>query len=314
MRFVGSTSTAIWKQRVLGGVGSFVMYALLLIVGVLKLGTLETVALGVSLAVYAAAYSRGDSRVVRWLVAAFDAGLLLLMVRATGMTQSPFVMLAPVWFFGVALANLSDGNDAPVPWMIALALIALLGGGYGGENFLLYAVITVVMVTAMAGAVLTLTSERTAGRADPLLGMMLNRSAGLALLEAMTKAGEPFTLAFVDLGEFKQVNDRHGHKVGDEVLLEIGKRLRSSVDRQDLVARYGGDEFLIAVRDPGTLERVRARLEPMIQTSAGLLSVRADLGDVPFERGEDLDKVLERADRAMYQRKAAAKLSRLQPA
>ena len=138
--------------------------------------------------------------------------------------------------------------------------------------------------------------------------MLLNRNAGLERLEEMAKTGEVFTLAFVDLAEFKSINDQHGHKVGDEVLLEIGKRLRAGVSSRDLVARYGGDEFLVALRDPATLIRLRESLEAAVMTSVGQINVRADVGHVPFERGEDVDVLLERADAAMYSSKRAAKL------
>jgi diguanylate cyclase (GGDEF)-like protein len=125
----------------------------------------------------------------------------------------------------------------------------------------------------------------------------------------MAAAGEVFTLPFVDLAEFKTINDLHGHKVSAEVLLEIGKRLKAGVGNRDLVARYGGDEFLVALRDSATLEGLRQSLEETVMTSVGALVVRADIGHVPFERGEDVDILLERTDAAMYARKRSAKLA-----
>lgn len=74
------------------------------------------------------------------------------------------------------------------------------------------------------------------------------------------------------------------------------------------VARYGGDEFLIALRYSATLEGLRESLGAPVTTSAGTLNIRADIGHVPFERGEDIDILLERADAAMYARKRSAKL------
>ena len=309
MRFVGSTSSEIWRQRVVGGFSTFAAYLGLHFAGVFHLDVFALGALAIGLLIYGVALTRTNLTWLRWPAACWDAFAMFLLIRATGMTASPFTILMPVWFFGVALANLIDGDTRPVPWMLVLGFLGLIGGGWDGPNFLLYAFTSLTATAAMGAAVFTLTSERTAGRSDPLLPMLLNRSAGLERLETMARGREAFTLAFVDLGEFKQINDRHGHKIGDEVLLETGRRLRAGVMKGDLVARYGGDEFLVAVRDASSLERVRALLEAPISTSSGALSVRADIGSVPFERGEDVDALLDRADVAMYRHKRAAKLT-----
>ena len=308
MHFVGSSSLAIWRQRVIGGLSAFLLYVLLYFTGILNLGPLELSAQIIGCLGYVFALFTTGPRWLRWTVATWDAVVLCLLIRANGMTASPFLVMVPVWFFGVALANLMDGDTAPVPWMLLLALLAPLLGGIGGDHYPLFAITVVAATAAMGGGVFTLASERRAGRSDPLLTMLLNRNAGLERLEEMAKTGEVFTLAFVDLAEFKSINDQHGHKVGDEVLLEIGKRLRAGVSSRDLVARYGGDEFLVALRDPATLIRLRESLEAAVMTSVGQINVRADVGHVPFERGEDVDVLLERADAAMYSSKRAAKL------
>ena len=309
MHFVGSSPLAIWRQRVIGGLSAFLLYVLLYLTGILNLGPLELSAQILGCVGYALALFTTGPRWLRWTLATWDAVVICLLIRANGMTASPFLMMIPVWFFGVALANLIDGDTAPVPWMLLLALLAPLIGGIGGDQYVLYAITVLAATAAMGGGAFTLASERRTGRSDPLLAMLLNRSAGLEKLEEMAKTGEVFTLVFVDLADFKIINDQHGHKVGDEVLLEIGKRLKAGVTNRDVVARYGGDEFLVALRDAATLERLRATLEPAVATSVGTLHVRADIGSVPFERGEDIDVLLERADAAMYARKRSAKLA-----
>ncbi len=309
MHFVGSSPLAIWRQRVIGGLSAFLLYALLYFIGILNLGPLELSAQIIGCLGYVFALFTTGPRWLRWTVATWDAVVLCLLIRANGMTASSFLIMVPVWFFGVALANLIDGDTAPVPWMLLLALLAPLIGGIGGDHYALYAITVLAATAAMGGGALTLASERRAGRSDPLLTMLLNRTAGLERLEEMAAAGEAFTLAFVDLAEFKTINDQHGHKVGDEVLLETGKRLKAGVGNRDLVARYGGDEFLVALRDPKALEGLREKLSVALMTSAGMLNVRADIGHVPFERGEDIDILLERADAAMYADKRSAKLA-----
>ena len=308
MHFVGSSPLAIWRQRVIGGLSAFLLYVALYLTGLLNLGPLELSAQILGCVGYVFALFSTGPRWLRWTMATWDAVVLCLLIRANGMTASPFLVMVPVWFFGVALANLIDGDTAPVPWMLALALLAPLIGGIGGQHYALYAITVVAAVAAMAAGAFTLATERRVGRSDPLLTMLLNRTAGLERLEEMAKTGEVFTLAFVDLAEFKSINDQHGHKVGDEVLFEIGKRLRAGVKGRDLVARYGGDEFLVALRDPATLLRLRESLEAAVMTSVGQINVRADIGHVPFERSEDVDVLLERADAAMYSSKRAAQL------
>lgn len=85
------------------------------------------------------------------------------------------------------------------------------------------------------------------GERDPLTGLA-NRRHVQALVEALP-AGEPFSasLLLIDLDRFKTINDRHGHAAGDAVLIETARRLRELVGRRGLVARWGGEEFLVAM-------------------------------------------------------------------
>jgi diguanylate cyclase (GGDEF)-like protein/PAS domain S-box-containing protein len=123
---------------------------------------------------------------------------------------------------------------------------------------------------------------------------------------------------FLDLDDFKPINDMHGHDTGDAVLRQVGTRLAAAVRDTDLVARQGGDEFLVLVADlapgdDGTLAgsivgRVARRIDEELaipfRLRAGELSVRASIGwgIFPFE-ATDADSLLRRADEAMYQQK-----------
>jgi diguanylate cyclase (GGDEF)-like protein len=125
----------------------------------------------------------------------------------------------------------------------------------------------------------------------------------------MRRTGVPIAVAIVDLDRFKEVNDTLGHRSGDEVLVEIGRRLRETVGPADTVARLGGDEFGIVLAD-GTnanaaLLAIREVIGAELTVGALPLSVESSIGFVLApEDGHDVDALLQRADVAMYLAKA----------
>ena len=124
------------------------------------------------------------------------------------------------------------------------------------------------------------------------------------------RAGGERAVLFLDLDGFKQVNDRHGHAAGDELLRAVAGHLRARVRADDLVGRLGGDEFLVLCpdMDEDSARRLADRLT--VSASAGALAsdadVRASVG-VAWSCGAELDAetLLARADRAMYDAKRA---------
>lgn len=119
-------------------------------------------------------------------------------------------------------------------------------------------------------------------------------------------------LLLVDLDRFKQINDGYGHAVGDEVLIELGSRLREASPPEAVICRYGGDEFVLAVGSPhntiGDLaERIVAALRDPVWSSAGPVPVSASVGTSYSAPEElvDFGDLLRRADRAMYSAKTA---------
>ncbi len=116
-------------------------------------------------------------------------------------------------------------------------------------------------------------------------------------------------VAFIDLDRFKPVNDLYGHDAGDELLTGVARRLQGAVRGDDLVARFGGDEFVIVadVRNhdaPDALaERLHAALAPHFELSIGDLNVSASVGVVTCKPGGDVETVLAEADAAMYAQK-----------
>jgi diguanylate cyclase (GGDEF)-like protein len=134
------------------------------------------------------------------------------------------------------------------------------------------------------------------------------------LLEGERAADRQFAVLFIDLDNFKQINDRHGHLLGDRVLCEVADRLSSCVREGDYVTRFGGDEFVVLLdRVTGLkdVEPVIARIHDALATPISLpegefplsLSIGVALAAGHHRTAED---VLSDADRQMYAAKRAA--------
>jgi diguanylate cyclase (GGDEF)-like protein len=148
-------------------------------------------------------------------------------------------------------------------------------------------------------------------RRDPLTGAVNRLGFEAAFAHAVAGAhGRPVALAYVDLDGFKVVNDTLGHAAGDEVLVEVARRLRAIVRDGDVVARLGGDEFAMVLVDvtPQVLadvaERAAVAIRAPIATATGAVEVGASLGLATAPRdGTTLDEVLAAADGRMYRQK-----------
>jgi diguanylate cyclase (GGDEF)-like protein len=156
--------------------------------------------------------------------------------------------------------------------------------------------------------------SREASLHDPLTGLP-NRTLMLERLEHAFLRGrrsrKETALFFVDLDNFKAVNDTHGHAVGDELLIAVGDRLRKTLRPGDTLARFSGDEFVILCEDlddrarPDTIrDRVQAVMEPPFVLSVGELAVTASVGSAVTARGDEAPaQLLHDADLAMYDTK-----------
>src|ERR1700674_4886055 len=140
---------------------------------------------------------------------------------------------------------------------------------------------------------------------DELTGV-LRRAAGISVLDREVARARrqkvPLTVAFLDVDGLKEANDKRGHKAGDELLRGLSTILRGSLRAQDLVLRYGGDEFVCALPDT-VADAGRAKLS-WIQTEAQSKGIGFSVGGAQLERSDDVVSLLGRADAEMYAVKA----------
>jgi diguanylate cyclase (GGDEF)-like protein len=147
-----------------------------------------------------------------------------------------------------------------------------------------------------------------AARTDALTGC-LNRAAFQETLsrelERSERTGNSLSLALLDLDDFKDVNERHGHPAGDRVVQLVGEALRKAVRPYDHVARYGGDEFAIVALDATEGEAARVAKRAVLQVRRALAGYEpgaltgATAGVAEWRPGERQERLIERADDAL---------------
>lgn len=153
---------------------------------------------------------------------------------------------------------------------------------------------------------------------DPLTGLFNRRYLLETVRRELRRAlrgGRPLSLLFLDVDRFKQINDRCGHQAGDRVLQGIADLLASNFRTEDVVSRYGGEEFLIALPDAGledSLRRAqqlaRAVTEIDFGLAAGPEQITVSVGVATFpDHAADLDALIAAADTALYRAKEAGR-------
>ena len=171
---------------------------------------------------------------------------------------------------------------------------------------------------------LSVTDRLRLAMIDPLTGLH-NRRYGLARMQAIAEAaqtsGAIFAVLVADIDQFKSVNDRFGHAVGDAVLVQVAERLRQNLRAGDLLARIGGEEFLIALPDIALAEArsIAERLCSMMSDApfdigqGRALPVTLSIGLAISEGGfapahlDSVTEIVDRADRALMRSKAAGR-------
>lgn len=154
---------------------------------------------------------------------------------------------------------------------------------------------------------------------DPLTGLPNRRSFTQGFQEMSLAAREAKCVLFVDLDGFKLVNDSYGHTVGDQLLKHVASRISTCLDEGDLLARQGGDEFIVLCGKASVAERIQAALAPPFEIGRGIgpsvvsaqktaeIYVSASIGVVNDLASLDAEQAAQRADIAMYKAKEAGK-------
>jgi diguanylate cyclase (GGDEF)-like protein len=160
-------------------------------------------------------------------------------------------------------------------------------------------------------------TARHRARHDGLTGVLTRAALEEALADVAQRArssGDPLSVVFLDIDHFKQINDEHGHAMGDEVLRIVAARTRNRLRPFDLFGRYGGDEMLIGLigapldQALALAEHVRKGVsDGPVVIEGRRLTVGLSLGVAQFRDGETLDALLRRADAALYASKAGGR-------
>lgn len=162
--------------------------------------------------------------------------------------------------------------------------------------------------------------ERTmseAAQLDSLTGAYTRGFAMEVMERALVRAqgdSRPLAVLMLDLDHFKRVNDAHGHARGDLVLKQTTRAMQSTLRADDIVGRFGGEEFVVLLPGAdlaqalGAAERCRSAVQKMKVPGAPYLSVTASVGVAAFpDHGTELDALLKASDGAMYAAKAAGR-------
>lgn len=214
------------------------------------------------------------------------------------------------------------------PLLVALLLRALelmgwitpidgLANGLAGG----IALTALLMMVGLSDKLLQLRRDRDEASmratVDPLTAMLNRRAIDQALREEVLRAkatGRMLSVAFLDIDRFKAINDTHGHNAGDDCIRFVSQRVRNQLRDSDLLGRFGGDELLLVMPDTPSAtavaicERVRAAVNcrPVMLEDVAI-DCSVSIGSAELRVGETVERLLSRADNALYASKRAGR-------
>jgi diguanylate cyclase (GGDEF)-like protein len=241
------------------------------------------------------------------LSAAIGAGYAFLpFVLLAGLSIFPLTLLESVLISSPILLAQSAGKFMlwhSVDWP-----------SFAGAFWLLVLITGVSTLAGMSQLAFMIALVRQAIR-DPLTGVF-SRNSGEEVVELQftiaKRSGAPLSVAFIDLDHFKKINDQFGHEAGDKVLINMTEIVSRNLRQCDMLARWGGEEFLLIMPDT-TVEQAENALERLRETGFGMRPERAPVtasigvAERLDDRADDWKALVEIADQRMYRAKQAGR-------
>ncbi|MCK7595308.1 GGDEF domain-containing protein [Pseudomarimonas salicorniae] len=293
-------------------IGSFAVYRLMQ--GAVAVALFDAMVVLVMLGGMAYAWKTGRSVMAGNVIASLlTAGLLVVI---------PVYGLSFLWAFSLMIGIFLMATSR-VALLLSVVLIA--GIGLAPDNFAdplerttFFAVAAQVALFSFVFAWRTSRQHRqldVMANRDPLTHVGNRRALEREIsmrAEAARREGEPAGLAVIDLDHFKDVNDRHGHDAGDQVLIDLARIVGDTMRATDSFYRYGGEEFVLVM--PGTtpdgisaaLDKLQAAIRARLRTADGT-PVTVSIGVASLGAKDDPSQWLSRADRRLYAAKAAGR-------
>ena len=250
--------------------------------------------------------------------------LSLVLIDGADYLFGADISLAVLYLFPIGIATWYIGRDAGIALALASAVsshgeefmtgIATMQPWLTAWNGVLHFGFMLAVVVLLSNLQKHLRIEQELAKKDALTGV-LNRRAFVEslqyILDLAARDHWPVTLTYVDVDDFKRINDQQGHAEGDRVLCLIASRLSHSVRHTDMVARLGGDEFALILphTDRQTAEHIVDKLRRSLQQAAVEegLPVTCSIGCVTFLAPIAAQNAVAEADQLMYQAKQQGK-------
>ncbi|MCW8875804.1 MAG: GGDEF domain-containing protein [Kangiellaceae bacterium] len=290
-QYVGRPFVQFHQQTIVLGCFVFAFFGGLLIPSIDWLGVVQASVICIGLSVGTIIALRMSSAVLAWIAVGFGARAILALVEAISYGVNATVpenTLEIVRFF---LASHSS-FDSAAEWCIALGCVLAL-----------YRTIQNELTTTCDNLVEVKNELQDLVDKDVLTGLGNRRTLRHVLNKAKQTGA---TIVFFDLDNFKMINDRYGHKIGDLCLQLFANALQLSFRREDHIIRYAGDEFVVVacgVEPDMTHERIESVHNNLDQTKAKGPTIKFSVGAAYLEVGGEPDVALHRADEAMYSNK-----------